>query len=239
MLVWYGRYAKKTVSSASREDHNAMGPKKSGSPDFPDPRHGDGFALEGLRCPDCVAPQRSYPASREKCAPVVAQQDPASFAPYLAQPRSHPSRQEFLVPDIASKHHVPSRRCSDEVGVERGDTDAVEACVGEDRLPGKRIGVRRLDRARTGPGGRDRAQARAASDVEDREAAHERRVVEDVSRDGLAAGPRDAPEGRWQAELPQPCLLVLPQLGEIGGEVTANLRAKLRCRYRGRLAQER
>ncbi len=79
------------------------------------------------------------------------------------------------------------------------------------------VGGQRLGRA--GLHGRDGDEAGAGGEVEHPLAGDDLRMVEQVARQRLAAGPGEGPERRRQADLGQRLLGQLPERGDLVGQV--------------------
>ena len=102
------------------------------------------------------------------------------------------------------------------------DLDRVQRRVGVGGGGGERVELGgRYDGAGLGAG--DGGQPAAGSEVEYGAAVHQRRVVEDTAGQGLRAGPGEGPERRRDAFAGEPRLRRLPDRGDLGREMEADL----------------
>ena len=92
-----------------------------------------------------------------------------------------------------------------------------------DRGQREGIDVVGRDLCRTGPRGRDRHKARAGGEIEHPRSAHERRMIQEVARQRLAARPGEGPERRRQPDRLEFGLGLLPQRRRFLGQMEADL----------------
>jgi hypothetical protein len=111
------------------------------------------------------------------------------------------------------------RRGVQQIDLRERDLDPVGRRVDADRRFAEHVDVGRQHAGRAGLHGRDRHQARTAGEVDHPLARDDLGIVEDVARQGLAAGPGEGPERRRQADLGQGLFGQLPDRRDLVGEV--------------------
>ena len=94
------------------------------------------------------------------------------------------------------------------------------------------------NRCGAGFGGGDRDETRSGAEIEHDAAGDLFGPIEEVAGERLAAGPREGPERRRQRAAREAFLGRLPDRGDLGGEVEADLRYQRRRGNRGIAADE-
>ncbi len=141
------------------------------------------------------------------------------------QPMPHPVGERPLVTDVSGADQVDLGRLAvQQIGAHKLDLHAVGRGVQGDRRRAKGVDVagQHMGRARAHRGDGD--HPRTGGEIQRPPSGHLRRMVDQIARQGLAAGPGEGPERRVQPCLLQGLLGLAPDRLHLFGQVQLQFR---------------
>jgi hypothetical protein len=183
--------------------------------------------FKGLGGRDCIAGKRNQVPVWEMSSPIITHEHEGAIAGKLTQPMGDTISQMLIIPEIRGKHDLQCGHfLPDNIQKLNLEGHVIQLRILSNGRPRKRIHLTGGDIGSAGDCSRNGTQAGTRPDIEYAAACNDMRMVEQITCEGLASRPGNAPERGWETNdaesgfdgLPQRCHVTCQPKRDFGAD---------------------